>query len=240
MKKKISIIIMTVLVMIMGVSAVTQANGVDNMLNDKQKSIVTVAAFTAQGDLGKLKGALNDGLEAGLTVNETKEVLIQMYAYCGFPRSLNAVNTFMAVLEERAAKGIKDVSGSEAETMPKNLDKNQYGMLVRQKLFGRTSEAQPSGYQLFTPVLDDFLKEHLFADIFYRDNLDYLSREIATVAALAAMQGTNPQLQAHMDAAMITGLSAGQMQELITIINSKVNNERGDNAAKVFAGLMKR
>ena len=34
----------------------------------------------------------------------------------------------------------------------------------------------PSGYQLFTPVIDTFLKEHLFADIFARDNLDVLSR----------------------------------------------------------------
>jgi hypothetical protein len=35
----------------------------------------------------------------------------------------------------------------------------------------------PSGYQLFTPVIDTFLKEHLFADIFARDTLDFLSRK---------------------------------------------------------------
>jgi hypothetical protein len=39
-------------------------------------------------------------------VNEIKEVLIQMYAYCGFPRSLNGINIFMSVLEERKKKGI--------------------------------------------------------------------------------------------------------------------------------------
>jgi 4-carboxymuconolactone decarboxylase len=53
-----------------------------------QKSIIPIAAFTANGDREKLKTALNEGLDAGLTVNEIKEILVQMYAYAGFPRSL--------------------------------------------------------------------------------------------------------------------------------------------------------
>ena len=73
-------------------------------LNAKQQSIVTIAAFTAKGDLEKLKTALNEGLDAGLTVNEIKEILVQMYAYAGFPRSLNGINTFMGVMEEREAE----------------------------------------------------------------------------------------------------------------------------------------
>ena len=39
-------------------------------------------------------------LDNGMTVNEVKEVLVQMYAYCGFPRSLNGINTLIAVLDE--------------------------------------------------------------------------------------------------------------------------------------------
>ena len=70
-------------------------------LNAKEQSIVTISALTAKGDLEKLQKALNDGLDSGLTVNEIKEVLVQLYAYCGFPRSLNGINTFMTVLEER-------------------------------------------------------------------------------------------------------------------------------------------
>jgi 4-carboxymuconolactone decarboxylase len=45
-----------------------------NMLNLKQQSIIPIAAFTANGDIGRLKPALNQGLDAGLTVNEIKEV----------------------------------------------------------------------------------------------------------------------------------------------------------------------
>jgi alkylhydroperoxidase/carboxymuconolactone decarboxylase family protein YurZ len=47
-------------------------------LNAKEQSIVTISAFTAKGDLEQLRKALNKGLDAGLTVNEIKEVLVQM------------------------------------------------------------------------------------------------------------------------------------------------------------------
>jgi len=50
-------------------------------LRPAQQSIVTIAAFTARGDLPKLKVAFSEGLDAGLTVNEIKEILVQMYAY---------------------------------------------------------------------------------------------------------------------------------------------------------------
>src|SRR3954447_15968235 len=83
-------------------------------LDAQQQSIVSIAALTAVGDLEHLKIELNTGLDAGLTVGEIKEVLVQLYAYCGFPRSLNSISTFMNVVEERRTKGIQDVTGKEA------------------------------------------------------------------------------------------------------------------------------
>lgn len=57
-------------------------------LTEKQKSIVLISNLTAKVDLTKLKNALNAGLDAKLTINEAKEVLVHLYAYCGFPRSI--------------------------------------------------------------------------------------------------------------------------------------------------------
>ena len=142
-------------------------------LSAKQHSIIPIAAFTANCDLAKLRTALHAGLEAGLTVNEIKEILVQMYAYAGFPCSLNGIQTFMAVMDERQAQGIKDEMGKEASPVPADMNKDKYGARVRARLAGREVIPPPSGYQLFTPVIDTFLKEHLFADIFARDNLDY-------------------------------------------------------------------
>ena len=38
---------------------------------------------------------MNQGLEAGLTMSDAREVLVQLYAYAGFPRSLNALAELM-------------------------------------------------------------------------------------------------------------------------------------------------
>jgi 4-carboxymuconolactone decarboxylase len=140
-----------------------------NALNAMQQSIVSISALTATGDLEKLKIQLNSGLDAGLTVNEIKEVLVQLYAYCGFPRSLNAISTFMNVLEERKSKGINDKQGKEIELSDETTDKYEQGKKVLEALT-KTPQAKPApGFGEFAPRIDAFLKEHLFADIFASD-----------------------------------------------------------------------
>jgi alkylhydroperoxidase/carboxymuconolactone decarboxylase family protein YurZ len=156
-------------------------------LSARQQSIIPIAAFTANGDLDKLKTALQEGLTAGLTVNEIKEILVHLYAYAGFPRSLNGVHTFMALMDERKEQGIEDEIGPEASPLPADMNKDEYGTEVRAKLAGWDTIPAPGGYQLFTPIIDTYLKEHLFADIFARDVLDFQSRELATISALASM-----------------------------------------------------
>jgi hypothetical protein len=96
-------------------------------LTAEQQSIVAVSALTAIGDLAKLNIALNRGLDAGLTVNESKEVLVHLYAYCGFPRSLNGINTLMAVIEERKKKGIDDEVGPDASRIKQDGNKYERG-----------------------------------------------------------------------------------------------------------------
>ena len=44
-------------------------------------------------------------------MNELKDAFAQLYAYTGFPRSLNALNTLERVLSERKSVGIIDNEG---------------------------------------------------------------------------------------------------------------------------------
>lgn len=59
-------------------------------LNGQQQIIVVIAAYAAIGEIDRLKKELNSGPDGGLTVNQIKEMLVQLYAYCGFPKSLIA------------------------------------------------------------------------------------------------------------------------------------------------------
>lgn len=208
-------------------------------LDVKAQAIIPIAAFTADGDIERLKPALTAGLDAGLSVNEIKEILVQLYAYAGFPRSLNGINAFMEVMKAREAEGIKDTAGKEAAPLPKDMDKDAYGAKIRRELAGWNEEPPAQGYQLFTPVIDVYLKEHLFADIFARDVLDRRQRELATVSALAAMHGTEGQLKFHLGAAMNTGLSAEQLQAFVAVLKAKVEQQEGKIAEQVLATVLK-
>jgi 4-carboxymuconolactone decarboxylase len=240
MDKKNTAFLAVICVVRLSFAAISEAQNMDanQALSAKQQSIIPIAAFTANGDMEKLRTALNEGLDAGLTVNEIKEILVQMYAYAGFPRSLNGINTFMAVMDERQAKGINDEMGKEASPVPADMNKDEYGAKVRARLGGLEVIPPPSGYQLFTPVIDTFLKEHLFADIFARDNLDYQSRELATIAALASMTGTAGQLQFHLGAAMNTGLTEAQMKDFISVLKSKVGTKEAESAYEILGKVL--
>ena len=145
-------------------------------LDGRQQSMVLVSAYTANGDLERLRPTLDQALDAGLTINEIKEVLTHLYAYVGFPRSLNGLQVFMEVLEQRRARGITDAEGKAASPLPSTLDRDAYGARVRADLAGQKEIQPPSGVLAFAPVIDTFLKEHLFADIFARDVLDRKAR----------------------------------------------------------------
>ena len=238
MRVSVKILLAAIVFSAVSITGIKEARTMDTGLNARQQSIVAISAYTADGELEKLKTALNEGLDAGLTVNEIKEVLVQLYAYTGFPRSLNGIHTFMGVMDERRAKGIKDETGKEAAPLPADLNRDEYGAKVRARLAGQETIPPPSGYQLFAPAIDSFLKEHLFADIFARDNLDFQSRELATISALAAMSGTAGQLQFHFGAAMNVGFTKAQMKHFIAVIDSKVGNRQAEAADFVLEKVL--
>jgi 4-carboxymuconolactone decarboxylase len=228
-----------IIISVLSFVTILEAKTVKNEgLNSKQEKIIPIAAFTASGDMERLNTALHEGLDAGLTVNEIKEILVQMYAYAGFPRSLNGINMFMSVLDERKAKGIRDELGKEAGPMPSGMNKDEYGAKIRAMLTGQETIPPPSGYQLFTPVIDKFLNEHVFADIFSRDTLDHRNRELATISALASMTGTANQLQFHLGAGMNTGLTEAQMSDFISVLKSGVGEKEAANANEILATVL--
>ena len=184
----------------------------ETALNAKQKSIATVASYAARGNQDGLKQALMEGLNAGVTVNEFKEILVQVYAYCGFPRSLNALNTLMQVTEER---GNKDELGKLPSAKPEGSSLD-YGTENQTKLVGKP--VQGKIYE-FAPAIDEFLKAHLFGDIFARDNVDWQTRELATIAMLASLGNVTAQLNSHINVGKHNGLTDGQVAEILEIAN---------------------
>ena len=202
-------------------------------LSSQQQSIPLIAAFMATSDMPNLNTALNQGLDAGLTISETREILVQLYAYVGFPRSLNALNELMTVVQARKQRGIDDAPGREpSRAIPTGDELLAAGTANQTKISGAPVKGPVFE---FAPVANQFLQTHLFGDIFERDNLDWQSRELATVGALAATPGVESQLRSHMAASLRVGLSAAQLHEVSELLKKHGDAqtaERADGALK--------
>lgn len=250
MKGKLGLTILFLLIIFSGVALAQQTKTMNTektenqTLTSKQKGIVTIAALTATGNLEKLQPALAEGLEIKLTVNEIKEILVQMYAYAGFPRSLNGINAFMKVLEERKNKGIKDIEGKAATPINNTGDKYERGRKTLENLSGQPQSKPAKGFGEFSPEIDRFLKEHLFADIFDSDVLTYQERELATISALAAMPGVQSQLESHLGMGMNIGLTESQLSEVFNLVEKNISQSQAETArqslAKVIAAKQKK
>lgn len=190
-----------------------------------------IACNEAKGDLVLLESAIHNGLEAELTVSQIKEALSQLYAYTGFPRSLNALGVLQRVIGDRQAKGVKVIMGEDANALPDDYNALERGTAVQTQLTGK-----PFNYE-FAPATDYYLKAHLFGDIFARDNLTYADRELVTVSALSGLEGVEPQLKAHIAGARNMGVSEEQLQGIAVALAAKgLLNEAG-RLAKNYAEL---
>ena len=195
---------------------VNSDGGSTTELDSRQQAIIPISASAAAGNMDSLREALNQGLDAGLSLAEAREILVQVYAYAGFPRSLNALSALMKVAEARRQRGIQDEAGREpAKPIPKGDALLAAGTANQTKLAG----GPVSGPLFdFAPQANDYLRTHLFGDIFERDNLDWQSRELATVGALAVMPGVEAQLRSHMAASQRVGLSRAQLHHLAQLL----------------------
>jgi 4-carboxymuconolactone decarboxylase len=187
-------------------------------LSRQQLSIAPIGAALALGDMAQLDAALNEGLDAGLTISDAKEILVQLYAYTGFPRSLNALGELMKVLEARKQRGLQDAPGHESGPLPTGQELLALGTANQTKLSG--APVKGALFE-FAPAIDQYLKAHLFGDIFGRNNLDWPSRELATVGALAAMPGVESQLKAHIRISTNVGLTIPQLRNMADVLGQR-------------------
>ena len=188
-------------------------------LDLKSREIAVVAALTAMGTAQpQLKVHINGALNTGSSINEVKEVILQMAVYSGFPSCINGMNALKDVLEERREHGIKDSIGKIA-TDTTQSDRLILGEQELSKLDSLQEDRLKTAYNDFSPELVKLMLEFGYADIFSRDNLDKKYRQIATIAALTALGNAQPQLKFHINAGLNIGLTVENIKEIMLLMS---------------------
>lgn len=234
-------VILLLLIALTGICIIANAQQpvvTEKVLNAKQQSLIIIASYTAQGDLDNLQPAFEAGLDNGLTINQIKEAIVHLYAYCGFPRSIRGLQTLMKVLDEPRTNGIQDEPGLDASLITDHSNKYQRGVEILYELTGRDWNTPKSGYGAFAPVIDKFLKEHLFADIFERNVLTYQQRELLTIAALSSIGGVTPMLKGHLNICLHVGLTANQLRQFVDIMRSTIGKKQAKSTQRILDELL--
>ena len=190
-------------------------------LSAREKAVVDIGAWTARGEQERLGEAFKAGFDAGLTLNEAKELVGQLYAYCGFPRALNAAATLMKIEGYNLTRRRGEAESAENENGGKIRNGGSFVLGDKALEIGTANQTKLCGGPVkgalfdFHPQLDEYLKTHLFGDIFARDTLDWRTREIVTIAALAARSETEPQMKAHIAIGKANGVTDAQAAEIV-------------------------
>lgn len=202
-------------------------------LSAKLQTLTVIAALAGKGDTKLLHTAMNRGLDAGWTINELKETAVHVYAYAGFPRSLNTLSTLQKVIDKRKGKGITDSIGRESSPIPVIQSRYELGSGLQTRLLGREMKTATAD---FSPIIDTFLKAHLFGDIFARDILDFKTRELITISTLVGLGNADAQLRSHIGVSIYNGITEAELNNWVAIIHSRVGVKEGSTAKKNVAG----
>ncbi|MBD0414444.1 carboxymuconolactone decarboxylase family protein [Oryzicola mucosus] len=91
----------------------------------------------------------------------------------------------------------------------------QRGIRALAQIDGEAGQKVVDSLADIAPDFATYLLEFPFGDIYSRPGLDLRAREIATIAALAAMGNAAPQLKVHIEAGLNVGLERGEIVEIL-------------------------
>jgi 4-carboxymuconolactone decarboxylase len=167
-----------------------------------------LAAAHAAGDQAALAGELRAAHRAGVEWDTCYEVLLQLVAYTGYPRTLNAMATFRAVSGIAAGEQPSEPWESHATAVwPER------GIAIFHALW--PGHALADSVRPLSPELAEWVIYDDFGRIFGRPGLTLLEREAAVIGSLVG-QGTTPQLRSHRLAFLAVGGDDAAIDTLVS------------------------
>lgn len=95
----------------------------------------------------------------------------------------------------------------------------QRGWKKLKEIDGEAGEKVIESLQDISPDLGRYTIEYPFGDVYSRDTLDHRTKEIAVVAALAALGNAQPQLKVHINAALNVGVTPEEIAEVMILMS---------------------
>lgn len=191
----------------------------------RDRSLITLSALIASGQMAQLTGHMNLGLDNGLEASEISALITHLAFYAGWPNAMSAASVAKQVFGERhiPADQIAPAAGEPLTLDPASEAKRR--------------AAVEAGVGGVAPDLARYTNDVLFGDLWRQSDLGARDRSLVTVAALIA-QGQAAQLPFHLDRAMDNGLTRVQAAEVVTHLAFYVGWPKAMSAVPVLKEVL--
>ena len=206
-------------------------------LDNRMRELVTVTVLTTLSALPQLKAHVQASLNAGCTPVEIREAVYQCAPFIGFPKTLNAI---AAMNEVFIANGI-DLPLPDQTTLTGASEDERYqkGLKTQGPLYGTEIADRYTWLpKPFDKAVPRFLTELCFGDFATRTGLDGKTRELLTVALLAALGGAQVQVKSHVQGALKAGSTKEEVVCALVHASGYMGIPRLFNALKACKDLL--
>ena len=180
-------------------------------LEPKRRTICTISALMALGQLPLLKRHIERGLNAGLTPDQVVEVFIQLTFYVGVPAVETAMRITKEIFEEQ---GIRFIPTLLYDTK-KDVDRlYEEGEAAHRLHMGDTfpyQTGQPDSQEM---ELDRLITEYHWGAIYTRPHLDAKDRALCALSAMTVLGQYDRQIRNRIEGALRVGMSPSEIMEV--------------------------
>lgn len=202
-------------------------------VGDADRALMRIAAVMGTGHTGPLlREALVDALANALTGEQAEDLIIHLASYVGLARAHDAMLVLAAALE--GLEHDHDVAASsDTHAVKPMAQRFEAGLAQYARLDGPRARQQLDFYSAVSPDHYPYVMG-MFGCTFDRPSLDLRSREVATVAVLAAMGTASGQLRFHARVALEQGVAKELLAEILLHVQLFAGLPAANNAATVL------
>lgn len=191
-------------------------------------ALVRLAAAVAAGEEPGIRRAIADARTAGVAADWVEELLLQSILMCGYPRALVAFGLWRK--EDGRPAPAEDADADYANVAEWQARGEQTCARVYSGSYARLR----ANVRALHPAVDQWMLVEGYGRTLGRPGLDFLRRELCTVAQTAVLR-THRQLHSHLRGALNGGASLEQVEATLGAVHPLLSHEEWKDVKELWA-----
>lgn len=200
----------------------------DRGLDDATLALVRLAAAVAAGEEPGVRRAAQEALDADVPADWVEELLLQSILMVGYPRALMALGVWRKVSGLPAP--LEDADAEYANL----AEWEARGEQTCARVYGGNYAKLRRNVRELHPAVDRWMLVEGYGRTLGRPGLDFLRRELCTVAQTAVLR-TRRQLHSHLRGALHGGATLAQVDAVLASVHPMLSHEEWKEVKELWA-----